>query len=179
MNREFVLQKKYDMTTRFRMDYIRFYHLRSYDRINAPLSWFFQSRSHHNLDYQYPESYIEKAERFSGIKFSQAQIALSRKWINGDTLTTQRTVKIKTLEETTEGLVPTSKTDKLVQEFPIPVSEEEADETIRRFEEGAKSVRGDENVSDNVSQHMLHDNTSLWDEQWLGTAEEELDSCVF
>ena len=41
MNREFVLQKKYDMTTRFRMDYIRFYHLRSYDRINAPLSWFF------------------------------------------------------------------------------------------------------------------------------------------
>ena len=144
-----------------------------------PSVGFFQSRSHHNLDYQYPESYIEKAERFSGIKFSQAQIALSRKWINGDTLTTQRTVKIKTLEETTEGLVLTSKTDKLVQEFPIPVSEEEADETIRRFEEGAKSVRGDENVSDNVSQHMLHDNTSLWDEQWLGTAEEELDSCVF
>lgn len=75
-------------------------------------------------------------------------------------------------------MVPTDKTDNLVQEFPIPASEEEADQTIHRFEEGAKSIRGDENVSDNVSQHMLHDNSSLWDELWLGTDQEELDSCV-
>lgn len=93
-------------------------------------------------------------------------------------MTTQKTVKIRTLEETTEGLVPTDKTENLVQEFPIPTSEEEADETIHRFEESAKNVRGDENVSDNVSQHMLHDNSSLWDELWLGTDEEELGSCV-
>jgi phospholipase D1/2 len=112
------------------------------------------------------------------VKFAEAQIALSRKWIDGDMLTTQKTVQIKIPQETTEGLVHSDKTKEVVQEFPIPESDEQAEETIRRFEEGAKAVRGDEDVSDNVCQHMLDDRTALADEKWLGTEEEELNSYV-
>lgn len=65
-----------------------------------------------------------------------------------------------------------------VHEFQIPESEEQAEETIRRFEEGARSVRGDEEVADNVAQHMLDDRTGLQDEKWLGSEEEELNAYV-
>lgn len=142
-------------------DYIRFFHLRSYDRINAPL-----------------KSYIEQIEQRSGVKFAEAQIALSRKWVDGDMLTSQKTVKVKIPKETTEGIVRSEKAEEEVQEFPIPESDEIAEETIRKFEEGAKRVRGDEDVSDNVCQHMLDDRSSLMDEKWLGTDEEELNSYV-
>lgn len=47
-----------------RSDYIRFYHLRSYDRINGPYN-----------------SFIKKMEEKSGVTFHQAQVALARKWI--------------------------------------------------------------------------------------------------
>ncbi|KXN92484.1 Phospholipase D1 [Leucoagaricus sp. SymC.cos] len=143
------------------LDYIRFYHLRSYDRINAPL-----------------KSYISRIEEASGVKFAEAQIALSRKWIDGDMLTSQTTVKITIPQETTEGLVHSDKTHEEVLEFPIPESDEQAEESIKRFEDGAKGIRGDEDVSDNVCQHMLDDRSGLLDEQWLGTEEEELNSYV-
>lgn len=125
-----------------------------------------------------PDSYIHQSEERSGVKFHEAQIALSRKWIDGDMLTSQKTVQIKIPKETSEGLVHSDKTEQDIQEFPIPESDEQAEETIRRFEDGAKSVRGDEDVSDNVVQHMLQDRTSLLDEEWLGTEEEELNSYV-
>ncbi|KAJ7787434.1 hypothetical protein B0H14DRAFT_2399439, partial [Mycena olivaceomarginata] len=49
------------------LDFIRFYHLRSYDRINAPLS-----------------TYIQQIENQSGVKHHEAQIALARQWIGND-----------------------------------------------------------------------------------------------
>jgi phospholipase D1/2 len=58
---------------------------------------------------------------------------------------------------------------------PIPPSAEEAKETVKKFEDAARVIRGDEDVSDNVSQHALMDKTRLEDEKWLGTPEEELD----
>lgn len=56
----------------------------------------------------------------------------------------------------------------------MPESEQEAEATLRKFEEGAKAVRADDDVADNVAQHMLMDKTDLRDEKWLGTEEEEL-----
>jgi phospholipase D1/2 len=120
--------------------------------------------------------YITQSEKASGVKFYEAQVALSRKWIDGDILTSQKTVKINTPQETTEGLVHSDKTQKDFQEFPIPESEEQAEQTISRFEQAARSVRSDERVSDNVVQHMLQDRTSLKEEQWEGTEEEELNA---
>lgn len=45
-------------------NYIQWYHLRSYDRINAPY-----------------ESFIKQMEEKSGVKFNKARVALARKWI--------------------------------------------------------------------------------------------------
>ena len=47
---------------------------------------------------------------------------------------------------------------------------------LNKFEDGAKLVRGDEKVADNVGQHALNDDTGLLEEQWLGTEEEERNS---
>lgn len=79
-------------------------------------------------------------------------------------------------QETTEGIIHSDKTPPEVHEFPIPETEEQAEEVIKRFEEAAKGVRGDEDVSDNVAQHMLNDRTGLLDEKWLGSEEEELNA---
>ncbi|KAJ7187275.1 phospholipase D [Mycena filopes] len=144
------------------MNYIRFYHLRSYDRINAPLS-----------------TYIKKIEETSGIKFHEAQVALARQWIGNDDENPElKEVTITMPVETKEGLVVSDKTPPKTEAVAIPRTEREARELIERFEAAAKRVRGDEDVADNVAQHMLSDRTSLLEEKWLGTPEEELDAYV-
>ncbi|TFK38573.1 phospholipase D [Crucibulum laeve] len=143
------------------MDYIRFYHLRSYDRLNAPLA-----------------SFISKMEENSGVKFHEAQVALARQWVSGDTITDQKTVTVTIPQPTTEGLVVSDKTAPKTETVPIPESDEAAKEIIERFEHGADDLRSDEPVADTVAQHMLDDKTSLLDEQWLGTEQEELDAYV-
>ncbi|KAJ6510983.1 hypothetical protein C8R45DRAFT_965797 [Mycena sanguinolenta] len=142
------------------LDYIRFYHLRSYDRINAPLS-----------------TYIEETERRSGVKYLEAQVALARQWIGDDSKGTQKEVTLNIPVETRESLV-VEKTPPKPETVPIPESEDAAREIIERFEAAAKSVRGDEDVADNVAQHMLDDRTGLLEEKWLGTQQEELDAYV-
>lgn len=79
-------------------------------------------------------------------------------------------------EATTEGILISDKTAVKTETVPIPKSEDEAREIIERFERGADSIRGDDQVSDTVAQHMLDDTTKLQDEQWLGTEQEELDA---
>lgn len=114
-------------------------------------------------------------ERNSGVTFLQAQVALARIWLGESYFASngQKSVKIK-VPQVQEGIVESSKEAKQdIQEIKMPESEEEAKEIVRRFENGARGVRGDENVSDTVSQHMLTDRTGLEDEQWLGTPEEE------
>ncbi|TFK72278.1 phospholipase D [Pluteus cervinus] len=146
------------------LDYIRFYHLRSYDRINAPL-----------------ETFIKGMEQNSGVRFVEAQVALARQWVDGDPLTSQKEVQLILPQETSEAIVVSDKNaanGPKTETVPLPASNEEARRIIERFEHGASSLRGDEKVSDNVAQHMLSDKTGLLDEIWLGTEQEELNSYV-
>ena len=62
--------------------------------------------------------------------------------------------------------------------YPLPQSVDETCEMIERFKHGADSLRSDEDVADNVVQYMLRDTTSLLDEKWLGTEEEERNAYV-
>jgi len=142
------------------MDYIRFYHLRAYDRINGPAE------------------FISQMEQNSGVTFREAEVALARQWIGDDSNGSQKEVTFTLPEATTEGIVVSDKTPAKTVTVPIPESEEAARQVIERFEDGADSIRGDDEVSDTVSQHMLQDSTNLLDEKWLGTKEEELDAYV-
>ena len=116
-------------------------------------------------------------EENSGVTFHEAQVAQARLWLGtpfpGEE--SQEKVVIKTPQPSGEGLVVTSDTKTESQDVPLPKDEGEAREIIRTFEYGASEVRGDEDVSDTVAQHLLRDETSLLDEKWLGTEEEELD----
>jgi len=97
-------------------------------------------------------------------------------------LTQQKEVAVVIPQETKQGIVvqkPEKEKDKekeKVENIPIPTSEDEARNIIARFESGAP--RGDSGVSDSVSSHVLRDKTSLLDERWYGTEQEELDSYV-
>ncbi|KAF9530719.1 phospholipase D [Crepidotus variabilis] len=135
------------------LDYIRFYHLRSYDRINAP------------------NSFIEQMERNSGVRFHHAQIALARQWVAGDALTTQTEAEISLPQE--ETLVPSDKPP-IIEKVPIPPTDDAARQVVEQFESGSRGLRSDDRVSDTVAQHMLADQTALESEIWLGTQEEEL-----
>ncbi|EAU83580.1 phospholipase D [Coprinopsis cinerea okayama7 len=142
------------------MDYIRFYHLRSYDRINAPAG------------------FIKAIEENSGVSFEQAQVAIARKWISGDYYTNQKTVTVAKSHLTDEGLIQTEKTEKNTVEVAVPETDEAADEIVTRFEKGAENLRRDTDVADSVSSHLLEAGTSLLDEPWHGTEEEELNAYV-
>ncbi|THH00577.1 hypothetical protein EW026_g1979 [Hermanssonia centrifuga] len=146
------------------MDYIRFYHLRAYDRINAP----------------YP-SFIAQIEETSGVKFQQAMVALARQWVGQEDGPSQpQTVSIVLPVENDNNAadVAGTKNDTKTETYPLPRSVDEARGIIERFEHGADNLRSDEDVSDNVVQHMLNDRTSLLDEKWLGTEEEERNAYV-
>jgi phospholipase D1/2 len=161
------------------MDYIRFYHLRSYDRINAPYGmalillsiWVFNS---------FTDSFISKMEAHSGVKFEEAQVALARQWIgnqaNEGGKDSIEEVYIQVPQPTTEGITQTQAGNTKTEKFRLSANEEQARQVIERFEHGADAVRGDEDVADTVSQHRLVDKTRLLDEKWLGTAQEEKDA---
>ncbi|KAH9926358.1 phospholipase D/nuclease [Amylocystis lapponica] len=141
------------------MDYIRFYHLRAYDRINAP----------------YP-SLIKQMEEKSGIKFHQAMAALARMWVGqreGKEDPVDVSVVIPTGNINTEPAPSGAKVELKTESYPLPQTFDEARDIVNRFQHGADALRSDEPVSDNVIQHMLTDRTSLLDEQWLGTEDEE------
>ncbi|KAH9971268.1 phospholipase D [Russula compacta] len=145
-------------------DYIRFYHLRVYDRINAPMN-----------------TLIAQMEANSGVKFNQAQVALARQWI-GDSAdpNTPSEVTIKLPDPTSEGVVLSDKTKVKAEKYPLPRQYNDAVAMIERFESGANALVGRQHdaVSDTVGQHALQDVTELADEQWLGSETEELDSYV-
>ncbi|TFK21685.1 phospholipase D [Coprinopsis marcescibilis] len=142
------------------LDYIRFYHLRAYDRINAP------------------GGFIKAIEDASSVTFNQAQVALARKWVSGDAYTDQKTVTVAKATVTSEGLAQTEKTKAETEVVEVPQSDEAADEVVSKFEHGADNLRRDASVADSVSGHLLDDKTSLLDEKWLGTEDEELNAYV-
>jgi len=143
-------------------DYIRFYNLRAYDRINAPR-----------------DTLLRGMEQRSGIDFNEAQVALARQWI-GDSYDpdTPTEVQIKVEQASTEPMVVSDKTKIETKTYRIPKTTEEAVDIIERFERSAESGRRNDDVSDNVGQHALQDTTELAQEEWLGTPEEELDCYV-
>ena len=127
-----------------------------------------------------PASYVSQIQKNGNTTFFEAQAALARIWL-GETPGTptshaQTKVRIKIPEPTKVGAVEAEKeeADKKVDEFPLPETVKEAQAILRRFENGARSVRGNEDVADSVAEHVLHDRKGLLDEQWLGTEEEEL-----
>lgn len=123
------------------------------------------------------KEFINKMEENSGVKFHEAQVALSRQWVAGDELTTQKQIILVVPEE--ESLVPADKSKaQSTVKVDIPVDDNAAREVVEKFEGGARDLRSDEPVADTVAQHMLADKTSLLDEQWLGTEEEELNAYV-
>ncbi|KAF8811342.1 phospholipase D [Phlegmacium glaucopus] len=154
------------------MKYIRFYHLRVYDRINAP------------------KGFIRQMEQNSGVSFSEAQVALARQWVAGDLLTNQTEIILSLPKEEEDLFIPTGpekekgkggekeKEKPTTIKVPIPQDGEAARRVVERFQSGAHGVREDHAVSDSVAQHLLRDKTSLLDEKWLGTEEEELNAYV-
>jgi len=168
LSRKFLLHLRYKYLIHllFSLDYIRFYHLRSYDRLNAPAS------------------FIQQMEQRSQVKFHEAQVALARTWIGDDGFWHQSKVKIKTpaaetgevtLDENNLGMTEKKSTVETVAEVDFPTSTADAYATIKRFEAGAQGLRNDDPVSDSVAQHLLQDATDLRDERWLGTEQEERD----
>ncbi|KAI0028033.1 phospholipase D/nuclease [Vararia minispora EC-137] len=144
-------------------DYIRFYNLRVYDRINAPR-----------------ETLLRGMEERSGIDFNQAQVALARQWV-GDSFDPDalKEVTINVAPPTSEGMVISEKTkDVQKKTYKLPATTEEAVDIIRSFEQSAEQGRRNDDVSDTVGQHALLDRTALADEKWLGTEQEELDCFV-
>ncbi|KAG8894094.1 hypothetical protein FRB99_001525, partial [Tulasnella sp. 403] len=145
-------------------DYIRFYHLRSYDRINGPAS------------------FINEMAQNSGVSFFQAQIAQARLFIGDDGQWHQDTIKINTpaVVRSPDDVKDLGTTDKnkteVVEEVKFPPSSSEAAHTVRQFQGGAS--RSDDDVSDSVAQHKMEDSTGLRDEQWLGSEQEERDCIV-
>ncbi|PVG01208.1 phospholipase D/nuclease [Serendipita vermifera] len=140
-------------------DYIKWYHLRSYDRINGPY-----------------KTFIKDMEEKTGITFHQAQVALARKWIGKvDENWVQDTVAIKAPTETKAGIVEEGDASK-TEAVKYPETEEEAEKILKAFERGAG--RADDEVSDTVAQHAMKDFTSLHDERWLGSEEEEKDCYI-
>lgn len=119
-------------------------------------------------------------EENSGVKFHEAQVALSRQWVgdqsNAGGEDPIKEVFIKMPQPTGEGIVQTKATDTKTEKVPLPANAEEARQKIEAFEAGADNIRSDEEVADTVSQHMLNDKTGLLDEKWLGTEEEEKDA---
>jgi phospholipase D1/2 len=79
-------------------------------------------------------------------------------------------------QETKEGLVQSDKTPTATETIAIPESDEQAKEIVDKFQHGADNLRRDTEVSDSVAQHLLDDSTTLLDEKWLGTDEEELNA---
>ncbi|KAH9830329.1 phospholipase D/nuclease [Rhodofomes roseus] len=141
------------------MDYIRFYHLRTYDRINAP-----------------SESYMKVIEGRSGIKFHQAMTALARLWVGKDEehdAPKETTVVLPTGNLVDQPSAAGQQPELKTETYQLPQSYEEAQEIVDRWHRAAISLREGGDISDNVVQHTMEDRTNLKEEGWLGTPEEE------
>lgn len=141
-------------------DYVRWYHLRSYDRINGPY-----------------ETFIKEMEEKTGVTFHQAQVALARKWIGkvDPNWGKDETIAVNAPKPTKDGIVEEGKASN-IDPVKVPETEQEADDILRKFE--AAATRRDDEVSDSVGHHAMKDTTRLQDERWLGNEQEEKDCYI-
>lgn len=122
-------------------------------------------------------------EEKSNVKFQQAMVALARQWVgqepDGGHEPTSVTIVLPVDNPVnTTATIEGTKNQLKTETYKLPRTVEEARDIIENFQHGADSLRSDEEVSDNVVQHMLTDVTSLHDEKWLGTEEEERNAYV-
>ncbi|KAJ7760900.1 phospholipase D/nuclease [Mycena maculata] len=189
-------------------NFIRFYHLRGYDRINAPLSSYIDK-----IEEETANTTVDGEEPVGKVTFLQAQVALAARLIEADTGgqhqqdedskgNEQKQTKVTLAKRVKEDIVVAE--EQKTETFDIP-SVALAGVQIKTFEKAALNVRGDANVADNVSQHKFdlglkdipdvvrshsglshtqsdggpkHDQPALEKEPWLGTEQEELDAYV-
>ncbi|KAK4685290.1 phospholipase D1/2, partial [Tremellales sp. Uapishka_1] len=142
------------------MDYISFWNLRSYDRINTP------------------KSAINQMEKRSGVTFHEAQVALAKVYIGSDDLkgSSDEVVNIEKPHDQSTSVDQIGQKDTVEKAVRLPKTVDEAKDVIHRFEQGA--VKSDKNVSDNIGQHAMQDKTELLEEHWDGSDEEELNCLV-
>src|SRR4051812_16004735 len=105
-------------------------------------------------------------EENSGVKFNEAQVALARQWIGPQGLRDIKEISIQAPMPTKEGINISDRTEVKVEKIPIPESVEAARAIVERFERGSDNIRGDEDISDSVAQHLLQEKTSLVEEKW-------------
>jgi phospholipase D1/2 len=119
---------------------------------------------------------IDTIEQNSGVTFTEAQAALARQWISGDTITDQKEVVLGVPQP--GDIFVLDKEDNKLKAKPVTVkapipTDDGARRVLEEFQNGFNGV-SDQVVSDNVGQHMLAADSSLFDEPWLGTEAEEL-----
>lgn len=122
---------------------------------------------------------IERIEKCSKVTFVEAQVALAKRWVTGDTITVQKEIVLGIPEEK-DIFVPDDgklKAKPATVKAPIPTDEEAALQSVEVFQNGSYGLQS-KAISDNVAQHRLTTNSSLLDEPWLGTEQEELYSWV-
>jgi phospholipase D1/2 len=168
----------------YRTDFIKFYHLRSYDRLNAPYGRCCALQPICHIDISpLLETYLKEVEQRSGVSVYEAQVAQAREWIGEDWQRgTTRELKIfETKGNVGVGLQmegDAKKSDAKVKTLPLPQDPVAAKRTVDHFEDTAKDVLGNFRVSDNVGQHAMRTGCSLLEEGWYGTEEEERNWCV-
>ncbi|KNX49943.2 phospholipase D [Cryptococcus deuterogattii R265] len=120
---------------------------------------------------------IKAMENKSGITFHEAQVALAKIYTGSEDVSggvDDEVVNIEQPHDQTTGVDEIGKKDTVQRAVRLPKTMDEAKDIINRFQQAAQN--DDKHVSDNVCQHALQDSTTLFDEQWDGTEEEEL-SC--
>ncbi|EJT48644.1 hypothetical protein A1Q1_02371 [Trichosporon asahii var. asahii CBS 2479] len=142
-------------------EYISFWNLRSYDRINAA------------------ESVIKAQEEASGVKFHEAQVAMARLYVGeaGDQVDEDEYVYIEKPHDQATAAAETNKKKTAREAVKIPRTMAEARDIIDRFE-AAGAPQG-KPTEDNICQHALRtEGQTLLDEPWNGTEQEERDALV-
>ncbi|ORX37927.1 hypothetical protein BD324DRAFT_623854 [Kockovaella imperatae] len=142
------------------MEYITFWNLRSYDRINSPFN------------------HLAEMERISGVSFHEAQVALAKIYVGSDDVTgdADEVVNIEKPHDQTTRVDQIGKADTVEKAVKLPKTVDEARDIIHRFESALG--RTDAQVSDNVCQHAFQTKTSLMDEKWAGTEATERECFV-
>jgi phospholipase D1/2 len=117
------------------------------------------------------DSYIKEMEQISGVGFYDAEVAQARRWI-GDSWGpgTEKEVKVIEVQKNYK------KNDVKTKTVRMPESLNAANDVIEKFESASLQIRDDEYVSNTVGQHAMIDQTTLGEEKWLGTEEEERDA---
>lgn len=122
--------------------------------------------------------YIDAIENSSRVKFVEAQVALAKQWVAGDTITVQKEIVLGVPVERDIFVVDDDKlkAKPATVKSSIPSDGEAARQAVEMFQRGSFALQSNKTVSDNVAQHRLAANSSLLNEPWLGTEQEELDS---